>query len=313
MSAPVLAPPPPRRFDVLGVGECSLDTWLWLDALPAPGGKAVVDEWRERPGGQVATAALAAARLGLRVEYAGVVGDDAAAAQVLAPLRAGGVEVSRVHVVPGARTRAAVIAVERESGERAVLGHRDPKLAEGRRALAALSLDEARLLLLDGSDFAVALPLARRARERGLPVVLDLDAAAPEAEELLAYVDFPVVSQGFAERVYGSAEAALDRFAALGARLPVVTLGATGAVARWQGRRLASPGFPVKVVDTTGAGDVFHGAFAWGLLTGLGAEALLRVANGAAACACTGLGAQGALPEAAELRAFLAERGYSSS
>jgi len=312
----VLAPPPPeRRFDVLGVGECSLDTWLRLDALPPPGGKAAVSDWRERPGGQVATATLAAARLGLRAEYAGAVGGDAAAAQVLAPLRAAGVTLSRVHVVPDARTRAAVIAVEQGSGERAVFGHRDPRLAAGRAALAALPLDDTRLLLLDGSDFAVALPLAQRARAAGVPVVLDLDAAAPEAEELLAFVDFPVVSQGFAERCYGTPRAALARLAALGAKLPVVTLGAQGALARWQGALVASPAFRVAVVDTTGAGDVFHGAFAWGLLEGLGAAELLRAANAAAAFACTGLGAQGALPDAAALRAVLAEpaRAYSSS
>ena len=311
----MLARPPERRFDVLGVGECSLDTWLRLDALPPPGGKAAVEDWRELPGGQVATATLAAARLGLRAEYAGVVGSDAAAERVLAPLRAAGVELSRVCAVPGARTRAAVIAVERGTGERAVFGHRDPRLAAGCAALAALALDQTRLLLLDGSDFAVALPLARKARARGVPVVLDLDAAAPEAEELLAFVDFPVVSQSFVERFYGSPAEALVRLASLGAKLPVVTLGAQGALAWWEGEPLASPAFGVEVVDTTGAGDVFHGAFAWGLLEGLGVVELLRAANGAAACACTGLGAQAALPDARELRAFLAGRApvYSSS
>jgi sugar/nucleoside kinase (ribokinase family) len=106
--------------------------------------------------------------------------------------------------------------------------------------------------------------------------------------------------------------------AALGARLPVVTAGARGALARENGRTLASPAFAVSVVDTTGAGDAFHGAFAWGLARGLGAAELLRVANAAAALACTAPGAQGALPDAGELGALLAADagrggGYSSS
>jgi sulfofructose kinase len=310
----VLAPQAARPVDVLGVGECSLDTWLEVEALPAPGGKAAVSDWRELPGGQVATATLAAARLGLRTAYAGVVGDDPAAERVLAPLRAASVDCSRVRVAPGARTRAAVIVVERASGERAVLGYRDPRLAAHAAALATLALDEARLLLLDGVDFALALRLACAARACGVPVVLDLDAASAEAEELLACVDFPVVSQGFAERAYGAPEAALARLAALGARLPVVTCGAGGALAWWQGRVLASPALAVEVVDTTGAGDAFHGAFAWGLLQGLDAAALLRAANGAAALACTGRGAQGALPDPGRLEAFLGgRRAYSSS
>jgi sugar/nucleoside kinase (ribokinase family) len=307
----VLAPRPARHLDVLGVGECSLDTWLEVEALPPPGGKALVTDWRELPGGQVATATLAAARLGLRAAYAGVVGGDSAAEHALAGLRSGGVDCSRVRTVREARTRSAVIVVERASGERAVLGHRDTKLGAESAALAKLAPGEAGLLLLDATDPAAALALAREARAQGVPVVLDLDASAPEAEALLASADFPVVSEAFARRAYGSPEAALARLAALGATLPVVTCGARGALAWWREQPLASPAFAVDVVDTTGAGDVFHGAFAWGLLAGLDATALLRAANAAAALACTGRGAQGALPDRARLEALLA--GYSSS
>jgi sugar/nucleoside kinase (ribokinase family) len=145
-----------------------------------------------------------------------------------------------------------------------------------------------------------------------VPVVLDLDAPAPGVERLLAQADFPVVSRGFAEAAYGGAEPALARLAALGARLPVVTLGADGALARVGERLIASPAIAAPVLDTTGAGDVFHGAFAWGLLQGFGAEELLRVANAAAAFACTGPGAQGAIPAEEDLYALL-EPGYSSS
>ena len=314
-SGPLLDPAPARPLDLLGVGECSLDSVLRMAALPPPGGKAAVDDWCERAGGQVATAVLTAARLGLRTAYAGVVGDDRAAEQALAPLRIAGVDLSRVAVVPGARTRAAVVAVEQGSGERAVLGYRDPRLLEGSAALAALEPDAARLLLLDASDPTAALQLAKQARERGVAVLLDLDTASAEAERLVALADFPIVSEGFAERVYGTVESALEQMAGQGARLPVVTLGARGSLALWAGRSLASPATRMVVVDTTGAGDVFRGAFAWGLLQGLDAEPLLRAANAAAALSCTGLGAQGALPDAVQLLAFLADprRSYSSS
>jgi len=300
--------------ELLGVGECSLDTQLLVDELPRPGGKGRIVDWQERPGGQIATAVLAAARLGASAAYAGVVGDDARAGAVLAPLVAAGVDVSRVVRVPGARTRAAVIVVERRSGERTVLGQRDPRLGEARPALAGLPLAGVRLLLLDATDLALATALAGRARADGVAVLLDLDAPAPGFEELLAQVDFPVVSGGFAAAAYGGAEPALARLAALGAKLPVVTLGAEGALAWVDGRPLASPAFPVEVVDTTGAGDAFHGAFAWGLLRALDPAELLRAANAAAAIACTAPGAQGALPDARALRALLARGGaYSSS
>ncbi len=312
---PLLEPPPAQPLDLLGVGECSLDTWLQVDALPQPGGKAAATDWCERPGGQVATAVLAAARLGLRTAYAGVVGDDAAAQAVLSPLRAAGVELSRVCVVPGARTRAAVIAVESGTGERSVLGYRDPRLAVGSAALTRLAPGEARLLLLDGTDLAVALALAERAREAGRAVVLDLDTPSPAAERLLALAAFPIVSERFAVLAYGSPVAALARMNQLGAKLPVVTLGARGALAQLGAELLESPALKVAAADTTGAGDVFHGAFAFGLLQGLGAAELLRVANAAAGFACTGLGAQGAIPDAAQLSSILAgpHADYSSS
>lgn len=316
MSDPVLAPlPPARPYDLLGVGECSLDQLLVVDALPAPGGKTPATEWRELAGGQVATAVLAAARLGLSTAYAGAVGEDARADRVLEPLRAMGVDLSQVETVSGAATRAAVIVVERATGERTVLGHRDEKLAQARTALAGLELGKARLLLLDGSDLPLATALAERARRLGLSVVLDLDVPAPGFERLLAHIDYPVVSKGFAQAAYGSAERALVRLAALGARFPVVTLGAAGALASGPGGLVVSPAFPVEAVDTTGAGDVFHGTFAWGLLQGLDATALLRAANAAAGLACTGLGAQAAIPDTAQLEAFVRAGGrrYSSS
>jgi sugar/nucleoside kinase (ribokinase family) len=306
VSGALLSPrPPPRRFDLLAVGECSLDTRVLVPSIPSAGEKLEVHTWSELPGGQMASAALAAARLGLRVAYAGAVGDDARREPVLAPLREAGVDVSGVVCVPGAATRAAIILVEEGSGERTILGHRDPALAEANARLAALDLSRASLLLLDGSSLGLATRLAEQARAAGQAVVLDLDAPTPGFEALLALVDFPVVSRGFAEAAYGGPSAALDRLIALGARMAVVTLGAEGALGRTSEGELRSPGFAVPVVDTTGAGDTFHAAFAKGLLAGAGAEQVLRLANAAAALSCTGVGAQGARLDEERVRTLL--------
>jgi sugar/nucleoside kinase (ribokinase family) len=121
-------------------------------------------------------------------------------------------------------------------------------------------------------------------------------------------VDFPIVSREFAVTFSGGSEPreALRRLATLGARLPVVTLGPSGAVGWWEGRELASASFAVDVRDTTGAGDVFHAGFVFALLRGCDAPETLRIANAAAAMNCRALGAQGGLPGVAELEAFLA-------
>jgi sulfofructose kinase len=142
------------------------------------------------------------------------------------------------------------------------------------------------------------------AREAGGAVLLDADGYAPELEPLLGRIDFPVVSREFAEAL-GGPEAALGELAARGARFPVVTLGEDGCRGG-PPPGLASPSFRVEARDTTGAGDVFHAAFGWAVLEGLGPVAALRAANAAAAMSCRALGAQGGLPTRAELEAFLA-------
>jgi sugar/nucleoside kinase (ribokinase family) len=138
-------------------------------------------------------------------------------------------------------------------------------------------------------------------------VVLDADAAGPGLAQLLPEVDFPVVAQPFAETWFGTSRVreALDRLVGAGARMAVVTLGRRGALARLGEREIACPAFRVQARDTTGAGDAFMAGFHWGLFEGLDPEGVLRAAAAAAALNCRGRGAQGALPDAGELRRFL--------
>ena len=299
-----------RRFDVLGIGQSSLDRVAFVEGPPEGGEVREPVEALELPGGQVATAILACARLGLRTAYAGAVGDDAAAATVLEPLRRAGVDVSGVRCVRGARTRRALIHVERKNGERHVHPRRDPRLVLAPDDVSAESVAAARAVHLDAEHPEASLRAARLARAAGAAVLLDLDRSGPGVEALLANADFPIVSQRFAEEISGDGRAAggLARLVARGARLAVATLGPRGALAQGAGdpAPFESPGFRVEARDTTGAGDVFHAAFAYGLLEGWGAARVLETANAAAAMSCRALGAQGGLPDRAALEAFLA-------
>lgn len=299
----------PRPFDVVGVGQCSLDTVAVIEGLPRFAGKERILEATRLPGGQVATALLACTRLGLRCAFATTVGDDAEAAQVLAPLRAAGIDLTGVCVRPGVASQTALILVDRKSGERTVLWHRDPRLSLRAAELAESLVLAGRVLHLDAGDPDAAVFAAERARAAGIPVVLDADTPSPGVERLLAQVDFPIVSRDFAEKQFGtrSPAKALRGLVALGARFAVVTLGERGAVGSAGAELVESPAFPVAVRDTTGAGDVFHAAFVWGLLEGLGAREILRAASAAAAMNCRALGAQGGLPSRAELLDFLRE------
>jgi sugar/nucleoside kinase (ribokinase family) len=292
--------------DLVGIGQCALDQVAEIDGLPRFAGKQRIRVWTEQPGGQVATALLAARRLGLSAALVGRVGEDAAADAVLAPLAAAAIDLSEVQRVPGARTQSAMILVDRASGERTVLWYRDARLALSAEDVPLDLVRRARALLIDAGDPAASLAGARAARDAGIPVLLDADTDDPGLGELFAAVDYPILSEELAAARFGGIEAALDALIAAGARGAVVTIGRGGCVAREGETRLQLPAFDVPVVDTTGAGDVFHGSFAVGLLEGRSLAANLRRCNAAAGLACGALGAQGALPDRDTLDAFLA-------
>ena len=298
------------EFDLLGIGQASIDHVCSVEGLPRFTGKEAMLAYDVLPGGQIATALLAGARLGLRGAFVGSIGTDSAGSAVLAPLDAAGIDLSGVRRVGGASTRLAVILVDRASGERTLLWYRDPRLRLRLEDVPAARIARARCLLLDGDDPEVSAHAARTARAAGVPVVLDVDRAAPGIEALLAAADFPIVSRHFAESFSrdGTLRGGLERLVGLGARLAVVTLGDRGCLALAGRREIRSPAFPVMPRDTTGAGDVFHAAFVWGLLEGVEVEALLRAANAAAALSARALGAQGGLPTRNELEAFLRDQ-----
>lgn len=273
-----------------------------VDRPRGAAGKGTLHDLVERPGGQVATALLTCARLGLRCAYAGAVGDDAAADAALAPLGAAGIDLAGVVHRRGS-TRRALVLVEAAGGERQVLARRDPAVALGAADLDRGRIAGSRALLVDLEDPDATRWAISVAHEAGVPVVLDADRADADALAIARSVDFPIVSQGFAEQFSSDAspDEALAVLTGAGATLAVVTLGERGAAARWDGETRLQPAFPVDARDTTGAGDVFRGAFVWGLLNGLEPQALLETAARAGSLACRGLGAQGALPDLAEL------------
>ncbi len=298
-------------LDVVGLGQCSLDQVARLPHVPPFAGKVEMLSWSEHAGGQIATAVLTCARLGLRTSFVTSVGDDRAGEACLAPLAREGVAIDGIKICPGVRSQGAMILVDEGSGERTVLWHREPGLRMVPGDVPTEVLDRARLLLLDAGDPELAAWAAGRMRAAGRPTVLDADTPGPAVRRLLGEVDHPIVPEAFARETFGTdrLDEALAAMVKAGARGPVITRGPAGAVALLDGERIEAPAFAVPVVDTTGAGDVFHGAFAWGLLQGFPPQGLLRLANAAAGMSCGARGAQGGLPTESALKDFLQASG----
>ena len=295
--------------DVVGLGLNAMDYIAVVPRFPHPGGKTDITHLRLEPGGHVATALTVCARMGLAARYLGSVGSDPLGRLQLESLEREGVDASRVRVVPDATSQMAVILLEEGVGERTILWHRDPRLTFPPQAVSTDVVASGRVLHLDGRDSAAALRAARSARALGVPVIIDIDRIYDEdTARLLDSVDYLIAAEEFARSLTGFDDPA-DAATALAERFPRattgVTLGPRGAVFVLDGRPERSPAFDVDVRDTTGAGDVFHGAFIVGLLRGWDIRRTIRFAHASAAMKCRRLGARAGIPSAEEVQAFL--------
>jgi sulfofructose kinase len=283
--------------DVVGVGLNATDTLIRLPHFPAYNSKVEFRESGTLPGGQVATAVTACARWGLKARYVGKIGDDSYGQIQRAAMRESRIEAHWI-VVPGCPSQSSFILVDEGTGERTVLWKRDPRLELSPTEIERQWVVRARLLHVDGHDCAAAAQAARWARDADIPVCADLDNLYPGVEALLENVDYALTSKDFPSRLSGendlftSLPAIASRY---GCRVAAATLGEDGVLA-WDGtRHHYSPAFDLQPVDTTGAGDLFHAAFAYSVLRGDDLPRSLEFSCAAAGLACMGMGARGGI------------------
>jgi sulfofructose kinase len=290
------------------VGHAALDYVYRIDAFPPVPTKVRSMEHIESGGGMAANAAAAIARLGAPVELWSRTGDDAAGARIRALLEADGVDVSFVKVYAGARSSTSAVIVDKK-GDRLVVGERDHAMSMdpgwlplGRISGAAAVLSDLRWV--EGTRAAFA-----SARIQGVPTILDIDlGGGGQLAEFLALADYAIFS-GPALDAFPTGEDDAQRLSgilAMGVTHAGVTRGAQGYFwAGSEGKSGHQPAFALEVVDTTGAGDAFHGAFAWALTRGCSARECARIAAAVSALKCRRLGARSGLPTRDELESFL--------
>jgi len=288
---------PSPLVDFTGIGENATDIVLRLKDFPARDGKTDTVSREIRLGGQVATAVYAAAKWGLRTRYVGATGSDHNADLHYHELRKHTVE-SHLIRIRGAESRLSYILVEQPSGSRAVLCHRDARVKLEKRHLKKEWFQRTRLLHVDGENPEASRLAATWAREAGVPVMCDLDVFREELRFVMPQVDYPVLSLRILQALGGSNDplVALPSIRAkYASKLVCTTMGEQGALA-WDGHRFwYGPAYRVPVVDTTGAGDLFHAGFAYGLLHGWDVQPILEFGCAAAGLNCTAHGARGGI------------------
>lgn len=294
---------------VICVGHSAWDLSWTLPTLPQGGGKLRATAYAAGGGGMAATAAVAVARLGGRAQFWGRAGDDAAGHAMRGELVAMGVEVRGLRLVPGARSSVSGVLVD-AAGERFIANFRGEGLPDDPSWLPLPDIASAGAVLADMRWRDGAHAALQAARAAGRPTVLDGDVGEPaDFAMLLPHVDVAVFSEPGLAACSGTADPAtgLRHALQMGCRLAAVTRGAHGVTWTDGGALHTLPAHTVAVVDTTGAGDAFHGACALALACGLSVDDAFVVANAVAALKCMRAGGRAGLPDAAALRAFLTE------
>jgi sulfofructose kinase len=296
---------------ILCAGIAVLDEVFHVREFPAPDTKAEASEFFAVGGGNAANAAVAIARLGARVAFAGPIGgpggEDATGDRVIKGLAAEGIDCSGCVRLAGARTPISAILLNAQ-GERTIANHRDKRLDAVTPADPGRLVADIDVVLVDNRYPAFVTPICEAARRRGLAVVIDADKATVETDPLFVLGTHVIFSGDCLRRTTGIDDlaAALTRMAQFTNAFLAATNGASPVLWREEEAIRIMPVFEIEAIDTLAAGDVFHGAFTLTLVEGRGIGEAMRFAAAAAGLKCTRFGGAAGAPRRHEVEALLA-------
>ncbi len=297
------------ELDVLCVGVACYDLTFSVEQHPLPDAKSYASAMASCGGGLAANAAVTAARLGCRTALLTQLGNDIFGDRHLHELVEAGVVTDLVWRYEGATKLSIILA--KADGTRSLIHYaaEERPLSTTAFELSNISQYRPQAILVDGHELAIARPLCQWARTQGIPTILDADSVKPGAVALVTEVDYLVCSQGFAQIFTGinSVELALAKLTTV-APTVIITLGTAGIIWHHEGQDGRLPAFSVPVVDSTGAGDAFHGAFAAGLARNHSWANTLHIAQATAALCCTKVGARIGIPTWSQVTEFLEAR-----
>ena len=295
-----------KMFDVIGLGASACDFLGVVPHYPAMDERLRMLEVHRQGGGEAATAMVTLSRLGMNASYVGKVGDDEMGRFIVGEFKREGVDTSHVVVERGGLSVFAFSIVDKETGKRTILWHKQLK------PLAPDELDEefmlsAKILHVDYHEPEAALAAARWFREAGKTVVLDIDTVDSQLQKMVRLADVVIGSETFAKRIGSGGDyfRAAEKVSSLGPETTVFTLGEKGCLCRSKGEAFVQPAFEVDVVDTTGSGDVFHGAFIYGILHNWDLRKTAEFSNAVAAMKCRKVGGRAGIPSRKEVDEFL--------
>ncbi len=291
-----------KYIEAVGLGQCSLDTIGKIGKYPAVDQKCEFTDMTIQGGGPVATALVALSRWQIACAFMGITGDDQFGAQIKASLEQAGIDISGLKTRPQSKSQVAFIVAEKGSGQRNIFWQRPEGPPLSAEEIDIDLITRARVFHTDGLFFEAALEAGKAARAAGVPVVVDAGTLRNGILELAAQADCFIASETFSRAFIGkdAPRQACRELSKMGPGLACITLGARGYVALYQGRIIERPAYPVKAIDTTGCGDIFHAGFIYGLLNRWAVEKCLDFAAWSAAMASLEIGGRAGIPRVSD-------------
>lgn len=300
-----------RAYDCLGLGVAPLDYLAVVSPYPDLDRKVEAVDFRVQGGGPVPTALVTMARLGARTALVATIGNDREGRLIKSELESEGVNTNHLLIARKGSSLRAFIWIDHESGQRTVVLNRTGCPPVRPRRLKASLFAKTRFVLLDGRDLEANIRAAGLARKHACAVVIDVGSYRPEVQPLLALTDYLVIGEEFSRKFTRNedpARALLQLYRRYKPRAVVITLGGRGAIGTTDGSIFKQEGFKVKAVDTTGAGDVFHGAFIYALVRNWEVRKAVEFGCACAAMKCTALGGRTGIPTYRKVTKFLRSR-----
>ncbi|ODS33446.1 MAG: 5-dehydro-2-deoxygluconokinase [Candidatus Scalindua rubra] len=295
------------KYDVVGIGQCCVDYLGIVEQYPDINEKEEVNNFTVQGGGPVATAMVTLSRLGASTAFIGKISDDYFGGLIQDSLTNEFVNIDHIVVEKNKRSQFAFIVIEKETGKRTIFW--------SMATVSPLRVDEinkeiikkARVLHLDELMIEGSLEAAKCARDAGVTIVVDAGSMKEGSLELIKMADYFIASEEFAKQYYNGNDpkAAAMELIKLGSKAVIVTLGDKGSISVSNESYFYQPSFKVKTIDTTGCGDVFHGAFIFGLLQKWDLKESIRFASATAALKCREIGGRTAIPDLREVEVFM--------
>ncbi len=292
-----------KKIDVLCVGVTSYDFYFMVDHHPEPDEKTIANAFLSCGGGPAANAAVTIAKMGLSVAFAGYLGNDAWGEIHLKELQEAGVITD--WIIRNTNPTPLSTVLVKPDGQRSLVNYRVKNAALNKNAID-LSNVKPKVILFDGHEPDISMELLKQIKSDSIKTVLDAGSVNPGTSLLYDEVDYLVCSKKFAEELTGYND--IDKASAELFNLKqnvVITLGEKGLIWKTEDGQGELPAFSVEAIDTTGAGDVFHGAFAGCLAMGMDWQEILKYSNLTAALSCTKPGGRNSIPTVTEVEQFI--------